>query len=122
MKTLTSKLAVAGCAICPAKGPLAGQDVYVNAPVHIPSRRMPSTTNNVGEVVLTTAGHGSFLVRPRKTSAAIRCPLMDYEVRRIDGPGPSIQTPDRPADTPANRRTARTACQELLKLALERRI
>ena len=122
MKTLIAKLAASGCAGCPAKGPLAGQILHMNAHALVPSQRLLSETYDTGEVVLTTAGHGTFLIRRRKSSSANRCPLLDYEVCRIDPAELSSPTPDRPADISATRRTVRAACHELLELALARRV
>ena len=122
MKTLRTKLSTLGCDGCPAKGPLAGQNLRVNAQARVFSQRVPAATYDSGGVVLTTVGHGTFLIRRRTTSGTNPCPLLDYEVRRIDAEGPSGRTPDRPAEKTALHRTTRADCHQLLKLAIARQV
>ena len=122
MKTLTTKITASGCVGCPAQGSLAGQSVRVNTQALVPSQQLPSETYAEGEVVLTTLGHGTFLIRRRKPSSSNRCPLLNYEVRRIDRAEPTGPTPVRPAESSATEWMERAACQNLLKLALARQV
>jgi hypothetical protein len=117
MNTLINKSTTTDCAGCPAKGPLAGQDARVVAQARVPGQRVTATTYTTGGVILTTVNHGTFLIRRRQSSAASRCPLLDYEVCRIDAEEFSGRTSGGPAEM-----ATRAACQKLLKLAIVQQI
>jgi hypothetical protein len=81
------------CDNCPARGAPAAWTVDVQRQAPVPAMR-EETGAGGGEVVLTTAGHGTFLVRRRTAPPSTCCPLLGYEVVRIDA------DPGRPASAP----------------------
>jgi hypothetical protein len=82
-----------GCNGCPARGAPAAWTVDVRCLTPVPARR-EETGAGGGEVVLTTAGHGTFLVRRRTAPPSTGCPLLGYEVVRIDAAGGARSAPD----------------------------
>ena len=91
---------VAGCVGCPAHG-------LVSATTS--ARNLVQASSGLKDVVLTSDGKTSFHIRRKGKQVASQCPLLGYEVRRIE-PGKRI---DRRSDGHSK---TREACRELLTL------
>ena len=108
-----------GCARCPAYGGCEGLDVTVRNLTRLPSQRKIRAPGSAADIVLTSAGKETFLVRRRKNPPPDQCPLLGYEVRRIDGDDRPRRKPDpTKAKAPSGHPEGREACRELLMLAL----
>jgi hypothetical protein len=72
-------------------------DLRVQSVTVVAARKVVQQTDDALDAVVTSAGKGTFLIRRRKEHLSSPCPLLCYEVRRIDG-GAHQGLHDRPAD------------------------
>ena len=72
-------------------------------------RNLVQASSKLKDVVLTSDGKTSFLVRRKGKQVARQCPLLGYEVRRIESGKQTDRKPEGHSET-------REACRELLTL------
>jgi hypothetical protein len=72
-----------------------GSDLRVRNVTVIATRKVDQLMDGAWDTVVTSGGKGTFLIRRRKDRLSSQCPLLCYEVRRIDVGGHSGQC-DRP--------------------------
>lgn len=105
------------CGACPARGIVARPLVGAGKPIRTPNKREGGETGPARDVVLTSVGHGSFLIHRRKAPPANQCPLLGYDVRRLAADGrPNLAQGLIRTGRSTGRRAPRAACRELLML------
>lgn len=71
---------------CPTPGKDVGTPgVRVRIVGMLPTRRVAQAIGHAWNAVVTSNGRGTLLIRRRNAHPSNPCPLLRYEVRRIDG-------------------------------------
>ncbi len=108
-----------GCRNCPAHMGPENSDTSVQNLAIIPSQMATQARDGKLDVVLTAIGKGTFLIRRGNSQPANTCPLLSYEVRRIDpGRGPNPKPGESKPPVPSGNHKSRAACCELLLLVM----